>query len=239
MLFLIAAASLIFQDSQAIQDQAESVTDIPVEEQVQPIPTDAPTLIAHFDAIYQSRNEIIAEHAARKARERYLRTLLLPVLSRTDLDDGARGDILRETRDTFDVVETSNADWALGILQNEDYFALNADHPGMASEILEWAERHNDSEGVVLTALEPLAVSGLYDASRFAERVDLLSVAQNRPQIYGSQQICEAGIWTEYPVMEPDQLDSRREALDLPSIAEFRDEQGTSIGENCEISPSP
>jgi len=247
MLILIAAISLSFQAVQAEGTAPEALVEAATEnqsveggeEQTPPPPTDALTLIDQFDTRYASYGDIIAQLAARKARERYLRSLLIPIITRTDLDEGARGEIMTETQDTFEATEASNTAWAVGLLDPEIFIPLYDDQPRLALEVLNWAERDNSAEFQVLAVLEPVAMAGDYDASLYAARIDAQAMLENRPQIYGSEHVCEAGIWTAYTIYDPEQLDSRREVLDLPPIAEYRISIAEEPGESCEVSPSP
>jgi len=247
MLILIAAISLSFQAIQAEGTEPEALVEAEtenqliegVEEQTPPPPTDAPTLIDQFDTRYAAYGDIIAQLAARKARERYLRSLLIPIMTRTDLDEGARSEIMTGTQDTFDTVEASNTAWAVGLLDPEIFMPLYDDQPRLALDILAWAERDQTAELRTLAVLEPVAMAGDYDASLYAIRIDAQAMIENRPQIYGSEHVCEEGLWTAYSIHDPDQLDSRREALDLPPISEYRISIAKVPGESCELSPSP
>jgi len=204
-----------------------------------PPPTDAATLIARFDAQYDAWSDLVAELAGRKARERYLAELLLPVITRADLDEGASGEILRETRDTIAEVETANTQWALARLEPERFAALELDQPRLAADILRWAERDEAGRGRIVAALEPVALAGRYDPQTYAEMADAFAIAQSRPQIYGTASACVDGQREPAPVRAPDNLDARRIALGLAPMAEAWAALIAAEGETCEPSPSP
>ncbi len=204
-----------------------------------PPPTDAASLIARFDAQYTQWADLIAELAGRKARERYLAELLLPVITRSDLDEGASGEILRETRDTIALVETANTSWALAQLEPARFAAFELDQPRLAADILRWAERDETGRDRIIAALEPIALAGRYDPQAFAEMADALALAQARPQIYGTATICVDGRREAAPVRAPDDLDARRMALGLAPMTEAWATLIAAQGETCEPSPSP
>lgn len=230
MLFLIAAASLTLQDAPApvepdatMQDTTQTAD--PLEGAAPDLPThpptDAPTLITQFDTDYAAHGDIVAQMAGRKARERYLRALLIPIISRTDLDDGARSAIMTQTRDTFEAVAASNTAWAVGRLDQDVFAPLYEAQPRLALEILNWAERDDTAQLRVLAVLEPVALAGDYDASIYASRIDAQAVAENRAQIYGTAFQCTDGEQVQWPVDAPELLAERRAALDLVSMEEF------------------
>tara|TARA_R110000868_G_scaffold304854_1_gene565988 strand:- start:3579 stop:4304 length:726 start_codon:yes stop_codon:yes gene_type:complete len=204
-----------------------------------PPPTDAATLIAGFDTQSTQWGDLIAELAGRKARERYLAELLLPVITRSDLDEGASGEILRETRDTIAEVETANTRWAIAQLEPERFAALEQAQPRLAADILRWAERDEAGRGRIIAALEPLALAGRYDPQAFAQMADAFAIAESRPQIYGTVSACIDGHREPAPLRAPDNLDARRIALGLAPMAEVWAALIAAEGEACEASPSP
>tara|TARA_R110002126_G_C10321243_1_gene488955 strand:+ start:139 stop:864 length:726 start_codon:yes stop_codon:yes gene_type:complete len=241
MLIILATLSAL-----ALQDSAQAIQPAPALDAVEdlttpaPPPTDAATLIAGFDAQYTAWGDLIAELAGRKARERYLAQLLLPVITRPDLDEGASGEILRETRDTISEVETANTQWALAQLEPERFAALELAQPRLAADILRWAERDEAGRGRIIAALEPVALAGRYDPQAFAEMADALAMSQNNRQIYGTVSACIDGQRQPAPVQAPDDLDARRMALGLAPMAEAWTTLIAAEGETCELpSPSP
>lgn len=243
MITLLAALSaLVLQDTSAMaQASPDAETVALVEEAVQPSPppTDAASLIARFDAQYTQWGDLITELAGRKARERYLAELLLPVITRSDLDEGASGEILRETRDTIAGAEAANTQWALAQLEPERFAAFELAQPRLAADLLRWAERDEAGRERVVAALEPVALAGRYDAQSFAQMADALALSQSRPQVYGTASLCVEGQREPGPVRAPDNLDTRRAELGLAPMAEAWAALIADQGEACEPSPSP
>jgi hypothetical protein len=249
MLFLIAAASLALQDApvpdlpdaapqEIAQDELEQDT-VQLEGAAPILPpapiTDAPTLIAQFDTAYAAHGDIIAQMAGRKARERYLRSLLIPIISRSDLDAGARSAIMTETRDTFDAVAAGNTAWAVGRLDPDIFTPLYEAQPRLALEILGWAERDETAALRVLAILGPVALAGDYDASIYASRIDAQAVAENRAQIYGTEFQCADGEQVQWPVDAPERLEERRAALDLVTMEEFAAQRLADGVDTCAV----
>jgi hypothetical protein len=240
MLFLIAAASLALQDAPepgvsdtAPQDVVDSTEQLEGAAPPPPPPTDAPTLIAQFDTDYAAHGDIVAQMAGRKARERYLRSLLIPIISRTDLDDGARSAIMTETRDTFEAVEASNTAWAVARLDPEVFGPLYEAQPRLAMEVLSWAERDETAELRILAVLEPVAIAGDYDASQYASRIDAQAMAENRAQVYGTAFQCSDGAEAQWPVDAPETLEERRAVLDLVTMEEYLADRLADGGDIC------
>jgi tetratricopeptide (TPR) repeat protein len=70
-----------------------------------------------------------------------------------------------------------------------------------------------------LTLMEPLAATGEVSAVDVAYLHDRVAVAEGRPQRYGTQ----FGDDREpKPIEDPDQVDARRAAIGMPSMAEYR-----------------
>ncbi len=221
MLFAALAASLLVQD-QPLPDAAQ-VPGAAVEETVEappPPPTDAATLVADIDRQWEAYGELATQLAARQAQERFLSGLILPVISRSDLDDGAQGEILRDTADTIDAVETRNTRWAERQIDPQSFLTLYTEQPRLAVQLLRLAERSDEAEASILAALEPVALAGLVDGPEFARRLDAFRVANDQPQRYGTADTCLNGNINPGPIEEQVTLDERRQALGLPLMVE-------------------
>ncbi|WP_417496505.1 hypothetical protein [Maricaulis sp.] len=241
LLITAIAATLVLQTTELPAPTGDA--SVPAAETVTtpaPPPTDAATLIARFDAQYAAWADLIAELAGRKARERYLAELLLPVITRSDLDEGASGEILRETRDTIADVETANTQWALAQLAPERFAAFELEHPRLAADLLRWAGRDEAGGARIVAALEPVAMAGRYDAQAFAQMADALAMSQNDRQIYGTIAACVDGRREPARLRRPAELDDRRAALGLSAMEDAWAALIAEEGESCEaVSPSP
>ena len=230
MLLSALVAILLIQDAPDPQPAAEPVETAGVEPTA--TPTDAATLITMIEGRQAAYGELAAELAARKARERYLTSLVLPVISRTDLDDGARGDILQAFGPQIAAIEAANTQWAVDQLSPEAFAVLHAEEPRMAQDILRWAERDDGARGAIIAALEPVALNGDFDGAAYAAMADAHAVSEGRPQIYGTQVMCEAGQTALAPIRTAEALDERREALGLPPL-----DPAAFTAEACEGEP--
>ncbi|WP_203294569.1 DUF6624 domain-containing protein [Maricaulis parjimensis] len=226
MLLTALAGILLVQDAPAPQTDEPPASE--VSEPTGP-PTDAATLIEEIGYQHVSYVELAAELAARRARERYLPSLIIPVIGRTDLEDGAQVEIMRAFSVEIAQLEAENNRWAIGQLDPEYFPILYAEAPDMAQQILRWAERDDTSQPAIIAALEPVALSGNYDGAAFAGMADSLAVAEGQPQPYGTQMLCEAGQTALAPILEPEALDERRAALGLPPL-----DPAAFTGEACE-----
>jgi hypothetical protein len=233
MLLFFVIASLNLQEVQPVEDRQEESAESIVE-----IPTDAATLIAQIETRYESFGALVAELAARKARARYLRNLLIPIISRTDLDAGARNDILSGTADTLQTVERDNTIWAINQLDPERFGSLYNENSRLALEVLRWAERDHSARDRVIAALEPLAMIGTYDADTYATRVDELAVSENRPQLYGTQEQCLEGRRELWPLVAADETEKQRAVLGLTALEEDWAARLTDGGSNCSANVS-
>ncbi|WP_300531396.1 hypothetical protein [Maricaulis sp.] len=238
MVLTALALSLALQEAQPA-DEAEA---LPADETVidetlldgaeedlpPPPPTDAASLIAQIDGQWAAYGDLAAELAARRARERFFAELILPVIARDDLDDGAQGEILRETRDTSTLIEEANTQWAVAQLDPEQFPVLYLEQSRLARQILRWAERDRAAEQRILMALEPVAFAGAIDGSVYAQRVDVYLTGQNLAQLYGTQEFCIEGTLQPGPIDQAETLDARRTALGLTSLDEaWADRLGT------------
>jgi len=229
----------------ALQDQTGPETGMPaadaapalegaLEDTPPPPPTDAATLIAQIEGGYTAYGELAAQLAARQARERFMAELLLPVISRSDLDDGAQGEILSATAATITELEETNTRWAVRQLDPEQIAILYAEQPRLARQVLRLAERDASAEPRIIAALEPVAFNGGIDGAAYAERTDNWLIENRGHQLYGTQSLCADGRLEPFPSDMPDTLDDRRLALGLPTM----DEAWTGrAGSACTVEP--
>ncbi|WP_291844472.1 hypothetical protein [Maricaulis sp.] len=220
MSIFILAAMLVLQDAEAPP---------PVEAVAESEPTDAATLIARIEGRLAAYGDTVAQMAARKARERYLSELLLPVIARNDLDDGARGEILNALGAEMRETEDGNNRWALGQIDPQRFAILWQEHPRLGADLLRMAARDPDSTPRLVAALEPVALAGGYDGAQYAAMADALAVTENRPQPYGTATQCVDGTTRAWPVADPEAINDDRAALGLGPF-----EADTVGGEACE-----
>lgn len=204
-----------------------------------PLPTDAATLTQQILGAWSSYADLEAELAARSERERYLTSLILPVLSRQDLDAGAHAEILAALGPVIAETEAANTQWAIDQLDPEYFVILWAERPRTASAILRWAERSTDSETAIVAALRPVAEAGLTNGAEYAVRADAAAIAQNGRQFYGTEEVCVDGLRELVDLRQRGRVDERRLAIGLAPLEEDWAARLEAGGESCEISPSP
>ncbi|RKR03166.1 DUF6624 domain-containing protein [Maricaulis maris] len=238
MSVFILATMLILQDAEAPpapQEAPPAVADAEATDNTPaPLPTDAATLIAEFDAAYAQWGDLIAEMAARKARDRYIRDLLLSRISRSDLDPGARPAIIEATADTFNAVDQANTEWAVGLLDEHDFAALISEQPALAADIAALIQQGDlAAQRRLLELVEPFALAGDFNGMRYALLYDRIAVADDRPQRYGSRFICENGEQVYPPIEDPDTVDERRASLGLEPLAAYQERSNRFYGSSC------
>ncbi|MDQ0464348.1 hypothetical protein QO010_002129 [Caulobacter ginsengisoli] len=76
--------------------------------------------------------------------------------------------------------------------------------------------------------MAPLVATGEIEPAWYASVVDRLAVLEGRPQRFGTQPVCRAGVWTVGEVEDPAGLEARRASLGLRSMArgDFRPPPG-------------
>jgi hypothetical protein len=254
MFSLVLALGLLAQDvppptAQPIEGEATApdqspdpsveLAEIPAEDLPPPPATDAPTLIAQLQSNWTSYAELEAELAGRRARERYLLSLMLPLMTRDDLDEGARGEILAEIGPMVTAVETENSGWAINQLDPERFVILWQDRPDAAAQILRWAGRDEAAAHRIVVALGPVAEAGLYDGPGYAVLADTDAMTQSGRQLYGTVEICNEGLRELAPLRAPGRIDERRAAIGLMPLEQDWAARLDADGEACEVSPSP
>lgn len=111
-----------------------------------------------------------------------------------------------------------------GPLQVQTGWAYDRDHENVAGGDALWRRRG----GGLIKRLEPLAASGETRPWHFALLFDRVALSYSDPtqrtlRRYGTQGHCTGpGTWAPYPVEDPDNLDVRRRAIGLPSMAEYQ-----------------
>lgn len=214
MSVFILAAMLVLQDAEAQPSAADELaTD------AAPAPaTDAATLIAQIEGRLAAYGDTVSQLAARTARERYLSELLLPVMTRTDLDDGARSEILLAISDTIRDTEASNSRWAARQIEPDSFAILWSENSRLGEGLLRLAERDEDNRRRIVAALEPIAINGGFDGLTFAVMADAFAVSEDRPQPYGTATHCVEGITEIWPLADDEAIDDGRALLGLPAL---------------------
>lgn len=75
--------------------------------------------------------------------------------------------------------------------------------------------QHSDTEyrARFVPVLEPLVASGEIDGQSYGMMYDRWSLAEGRPQRYGSQMTCDDGRWVVNTLEEPETVNARRAAM--------------------------
>lgn len=88
--------------------------------------------------------------------------------------------------------------------------------------LVQHADRDLAWQREALAAMEALLPENDVRKADIAYLRDRIAVNQDRPQTYGTQGRCvAAGKWEAKPMAEPELLDARRKAMDLPPHADY------------------
>ena len=85
-----------------------------------------------------------------------------------------------------------------------------------AFHIVQHATNNPGLMRLALSRMEPLVASGEVDGSSYALLYDRVSlIFDHKPQRYGSQVLCQAGVWVPQNLEDPAHVDERRNAVGL------------------------
>lgn len=88
-----------------------------------------------------------------------------------------------------------------------------------------------------LTKVKPLVLENLMEPSTFALLADRIATNENRPQLFGSQAVCEGGAWVPKTLHEPENVDERRNELGLGKLEDYYTKLKEMYGP-CSMMPS-
>lgn len=131
----------------------------------------------------------------------------------------------RGQREVTDRVLWSNAAWLRQVLAAHGWpgVSLVGERGSRcASLIAQLAEDDLELQRQCQVALERAVAEGDASARDLAYLTDRLRAAQGLPQIYGTKFLADSGGGLEpYPIDDPDNVDLRRAALGLTSLAQY------------------
>jgi len=128
-------------------------------------------------------------------------------------------------------VDVANTAEMKVLLEKHDWFGISefgAQADNNAWLLVQHADQDPEFQREIVKRLEPLAASGETKPSHFALLFDRVALSYSDPakrmlQRYGTQGHCTGpGTWAPFPVEDPDNLDARRRAVGLPSMAEYQ-----------------
>jgi hypothetical protein len=131
-----------------------------------------------------------------------------------------------------------NTRWLRSRIASRGWFKIStsgADADKAAFLLVQHADRSPDFQSEALSILEPLVASGETRPLNFAYLFDRVSVANNRPQRYGTQGRCSATGWAPFAIEDVDGLDKRRSAVGLPPHQDYV----ANISKRCVVAAAP
>ncbi len=131
----------------------------------------------------------------------------------------------RDQREVTDRVLWGNAAWLRQVLAAHGWPGVSmVGERGSkcASLIAQLAEDDVELQRLCLVALERAVADGDASARDLAYLTDRLRASQGQPQIYGTKFLAdENGHLEPYPIDDPDNVDLRRAAVGLTSLAQY------------------
>lgn len=119
-------------------------------------------------------------------------------------------------------IDCDNTAWLRAQLPAIGWFSIpkyGADADTAAWNLVQHADRDHAFQREMLTKLQALP-PGETDRKRIGYLWDRVALAEGKPQRYGTQGKCAAGVWTPLDSEDPANLDRRRAELGMEPIAE-------------------
>jgi hypothetical protein len=121
--------------------------------------------------------------------------------------------------------DTENRRWLKAALKQIGWFRISV--YGRAASNTAWLlVQHADQDPAwqkqILRDLKPMVAQGDVSGIDVAYLEDRIASAEARPQIYGTQGVCEGGAWSAFPIAHPEQVDERRRAMGLEPMSEYQ-----------------
>jgi hypothetical protein len=120
------------------------------------------------------------------------------------------------------VIDCDNTAWLQAQLPTVGWFSIpkyGADADNAAFYLVQHADRDHAFQREMLTKLQALP-PGQTDPKRIGYLWDRVALSEGKPQRYGTQGKCAAGVWTPDESEDPANLDKRRAQLGMEPIAE-------------------
>ena len=122
-------------------------------------------------------------------------------------------------------VDTDNRRWLKTVLKEIGWFRISV--YGRAASNTAWLlVQHGDQDPAwqkqILRDIKPMVAQGEVAGIDVAYLEDRIAAAEGRPQIYGTQGLCEDGAWTPVAIADPNHVDERRKEIGLEPLADYQ-----------------
>lgn len=122
-------------------------------------------------------------------------------------------------------VDAESREFLKRMMESKGWPRIGTDGETVAHEawlIAQHADRDVEFQKKVLAILAELHPKGEAKPADYAYLFDRVAVNEKRPQRYGTQGGCQGASWEPAELEQPRDVDSRRAAVGLPPLAEYR-----------------
>ena len=175
--------------------------------------------------IYSLFAPIAQEMGARRGRDQLIRWLLVDTMAH-EVDADSRELFLEGVNPVIEEIDNSNTRYVVEVFDEYGFLRIFSDIPSLAELGIAIIHHGNNvnARREFLAIIEPLALQGEFDGQRYALFYDRLAEIEERPQRYGTQDMCVDGVRVPYTLEEPaGDIDLRRSYVGLGSIDEYFD----------------
>lgn len=198
---------------------------------IKPTPN-ASWLIGEFERRYEKEAALYEEMGRLKARDRYIRDLIIDMFNREQMTLDDREGFIAGTSALFDQVDSENTADLKALLERFSWEEMNDINPDLLKDAFLIVQHSNDQafQAQTLKVFEPMALEERISGQQYALLYDRVTLAEGGKQRYGTQYDCKDGVWTSHALEEPDTVDERRAAFDMVPLAEYLAQAETLYG---------
>lgn len=169
-----------------------------------------------------------------EGRDNFTRNLIIGQFG-LNLTPDVREALIEANRNLIDTIDAENTRAALALMEEHGFDQLHAASSRLTGSIAGLVHHGGttDERRTLVTAIEPLALSGQYSGQQYALMYDRVAKAEGRPQRYGSQSDCQNGRREIYTLEDPENVDEHRAAMGMGSLEEYWAVSVEMYGENC------
>lgn len=199
--------------------------------------TTAPSDEAALSAFNTSYTEWIDEIrllGRLEGRDNFTRNLIIGQLGH-NLSSDVREALIEANRNLIDTIDAENTLVALALVDQYGFDRLHTASSRLTGSITGLVHHGGTTEErrTLLTAIEPLALSGQYSGQQYALLYDRIAEAEGRPQRYGTQDDCENGRRVIYSLEDPENVHEHRASMGMGPLEEYWAASVEMYGENC------
>ncbi|MBI1236360.1 MAG: hypothetical protein GC188_06720 [Alphaproteobacteria bacterium] len=169
-----------------------------------------------------------------EGRDNFTRNLIIGQFG-LNLTPDVREALIEANRNLIDTIDAENTLVALALVDEYGFDQLHAASSRLTGSITGLVHHGGTTEErrTLLTAIEPLALSGQYSGQQYALMYDRLAKREGRPQRYGTQSECVGGRLEIYTLENEDLVDDWRDQVGLGPVQPYLALLRQTYGETC------